>query len=280
MHRSAALVVILFLGACSKHKDDAPTPVRTAPWRASPAASASPRASQVVKYEIEPRGRARFELKARDATPRGELRVARGELEVDLLDLDKTRGSVEMDLASVSIDGDGDAGMDVQQSQQAQAWLDVGQDRPEAARERVRWAKFTIRSIDHPSASAANEGRILKKGALPILADAGDAGDAPREVRSVDLVATGDLELHGFRVTRSVKLRALFEYAAPAVVGARPRKILIQTRSPFVVTLQMHDIKPRDSAGVFLAEGMKLLGSKVGTDARVSLDLAAIDKTR
>lgn len=276
-----AAPLLVALAGCSKHHDEAPAPVHTAPWRATPAASAVQHGSLVVKYELVPHGVARFELKAKDATPRGELRVARGELAVDLMDLPRTRGTVEMDLASVAMDGDGDAGVDIQLSQQAQGWLDVGADRPEAARERLRWARFTIRSIDHASADAAHEGRVAKKGTLPALAeDAGDAATDTREVRSVDLDATGDLELHGFRVQRTARLRALFEYAAPAVAGARPVRILIQTRAPLVVSLAVHDIKPRDSNGVLLAEGMKLLGSKVGKDARVSLDLAAVPKMR
>ncbi len=283
MRHLVAVATILALSACSKHRDDAPAPLHTAPWRASPVTSGAPHASDVVAYAIESRGSARFELKAHDATPRGELRVARGELSVDLMDLAKTRGHVEMDLGSVAIDAEGDGGRDVQQSQVAQDWLDVGQDRPEAARERVRWARFTIRSVDHASADAADRGHVVKRGSLPALGDtedAGDAGNQAREVRSVDLIANGDLELHGFRVERSLKLRALFEYAAPAVAGARPQRIVIQTRSPFVVSLQVHDIKPRDAKGVFVAEGMKLLGSKIGKDARVSLELAAVPKMR
>ncbi|MEB2313135.1 MAG: hypothetical protein OZ921_18640 [Sorangiineae bacterium] len=288
MRRAVLLAVVLSLSACSRPDDPGPAPARTAPWRATPTASVAARASRTVAFTIETRGRARFELPAREATPQGELRVARGRLTVDLLDLSKTRGTVELDVASITMLGDdaADAGVTAQRSQAAQAWLDVGADRPEAVRERLRWARFTILSIEQPSALAAHQGRVVRsppepRDAEPRAPEGGgaDGGDAappsPAEIRAVDLTATGELELHGFRVRHDVRLRALFEYAARAEASAIPERLVIETRAPIVIPLQVHDIKPRNAAGVSLAEDAKLLGVQVGKSARVSLELAA-----
>jgi len=275
---SLVIAVCLALGACSKH-DKAPAPVHTAPWRAAPAPSAA-RPSLAARYIIRPRGRASFTLKAKKATPSGALRVARGELRVDLLDLSKTRGTVGMDLASVVMDEDADAGDAEGPTRQARNWLDVGDNVPEAERARQRWASFRIESIDHTTADAAYEGRRVKASELTPdaghSADAGEGGAPAGEIRRVDLTATGKLLLHGYQAEQRVRLRALFEFPGKAGPAVRPQRIVLRSLRPLRVALAAHDIKPRDSEGVFVSEGMKLLGVSVGRQARVSLDLTAL----
>lgn len=282
MRRLLLVAAAVALAACSKH-DKSPAPAHTAPWHARPAPSAA-RPSLVVRYTIDPRGSASFTLKAKKATPRGTLRVARGTLQVDLLDLTKTRGTVSMDLGSVLMDADAgvDAG-DQDPTDQAKNWLDVGDNVPEAERARQRWATFHIESIDHATADAAYEGRRAKPsalspdgGAVAETPDAGDGGAAPPEIRSVDLTATGRLFVHGFEAHHSVRLRALFEFAGKAGPGARPERIVIRSLHPLALPLAAYGIKPRDSAGIFVSEGMKLLGVSVGREALISLDLSAV----
>lgn len=281
MRRTLLVAAALALAACSKH-DKAAAPVHTAPWRAKPPPSAQ--ASLVARYSIERHGSASFTLKAKKATPSGRLRVARGELSVDLLDLSKTRGTVSMDLASVSMAPGGDAGDSEEPTRQARDWFGVGDSVPEAERARLRWASFHIEAIDHTTADAAYEGRRVKSSELfpdggPGAADAADAGPAPHEIRRVDLTATGKLLVHGFEAKHSVRLRALFEFAGKAGPDARPTRIVVRTLHPFRISLAAHDIKPRDSQGIFVAEGMKLLGVSVGRTARISLDLDAVPAT-
>ncbi len=292
MRRTVLLAAALTLAACSKH-DKAAAPAHSAPWRAKPAPSAVARASLMVRYAIEPRGRASFTLKAKKGAPSGALRVARGTLEVDLLDLSKTRGTVGMDLASVQMDaadpgvapGPGTAAADLEDpSRQAKDWLAVGDNVPEAERARQRWASFRIESIDHTSASAAYLGRRVKASELspdagvtePEAGDAGDAGAPRHEIRAVDLVATGKLLVHGVEAEHTVQLRALFDFPGKPGPKLRPSRIALRTRHPLALSLAAHDIKPRDSEGVFVAEGMKLLGVSVGRTARISLDLTAV----
>ncbi len=282
MRRALLVVAVLTLAACSKKHDKSAAPVHSAPWRAHPAPSAA-RPSLAVRYAIEPRGSATFTLKAKKAAPSGALRVARGELQVDLLDLTKTRGTVSMDLASVLMDADADAGDAEEPTRQAKNWLDVGDNVPEAERARGRWATFHIESIEQPTADAAWEGRRVKAselspdgGAPAESADAGDGGVSPGEVRSVDLTAKGRLLVHGFEANHSVRLRVLFEFPGKAGPGIHPERIVVRTLHPLRLPLAAYGIKPRDSAGVFVSEGMKLLGVSVGHNALISLDLSAI----
>jgi hypothetical protein len=265
------------VAGCSR--DEASKPVPTAPWPAS-STSAGPtaRAAALVRYVIEPQARASFVLKGRDAAPSGRLRVARGELEIDVFDLSRTRGQIAMDLASIVLD-DASAELARSYTRRAQNWLDVGSSRPEAERERLRWARFSITSIEKLSAEAAHDGKLEKRPQRPD----GGGGDAgidgglveSIEVRAVTLSARGELVLHDRKVEQVLELRALFHYAAPAAAGSKPTRMTIQTRRPFVVSLTAHDIKPRDDTGVFVAQDMKLLGREVGHNAQVELEVSA-----
>jgi hypothetical protein len=234
---------IALVAACSRQE---PPPVRrTAPWpAAAPVQSAAlPQAqSRRARYAFEPRGEARFELPARQATPRGRARVVRGSVEVDLGDLPATRGTLEVDLGSILMDGEGDAGDSSHAyTNRALDWLDIGASRPEALRERMRWARFTLLRVEDASSRAAEDGK------------------------EVSLTVVGELELHGYRVERTAELRVTFE---------RDR-MLIRTAKPVPVSLRVHDVQPRDPQGAHVSSELGLLGSQVGTEAHVELDLAA-----
>lgn len=271
----SGLSSLAFALACSRDKPPPPSP--TEPWPAGSSSAPAARAASLrARFSIDPVATASFVLKGRDAAPSGKLRVARGQLDVNLLDLSRTRGMLAFDLASVSMEGES-----VEQvrtyTRTAQNWLDLGSNRPEAERERLRWAEFAIESIEKLSAEAAHEGKLARRGGAPSLApqDAGgetaDAGDGGREdtteVRVVTLTARGPLTLHGHRIEQSLDVRALFHYSVPATPGALPTRIAIQSRRPLVLALNAHDIKPRNESGVFIARDMKLLSREVGQNA-------------
>lgn len=268
------LALALALDACSKPE---PPPVeRKEPWLANPPDA---RAALLVKYVVSERCEAKVELKAKEATPRGTFRVCRGELEVNLTDLTASRGTLAVDVASIELKGDGDAGRSEERTQDAQNWLDVGASRPEADRERLRWAVFTITSLtdaSSPSAHAGRRERAEPDAEEPAALPEDDAGAERRaERRSVTLTARGHLLLHRVRVDVEVPIRIAFHYGERATADAVPERLALTTRRPVVVSLAAHDIKPRDSSGVFQAQGMKLIGTKVGADARVTLSATA-----
>lgn len=269
MRRFAVVLPVLSAAlACSK--TEPPPPERTEPWPAPQVASSAVGSStptQTARYRLDDRCALALELPAKQATPRGVVRVARGELDVDLMNLERTRGTIEIDVASIAMEAGGDGGSS-DWDEEARAWLDVGTRRPESERERLRWATFSITSVSEPSASAAHEGKRVKlasDGGADATSDAAPVG----EQRAVTATATGQLALHGFRVERSLRVRAIFRYAAPAVPGAVPGELRLELVRPFSVSLMAHDIKPRDPAGVFVAQKTKLLGVQVGREARV-----------
>lgn len=265
------LAVAALSSACSKKK--AQETERTEPWRVD-GVEAGP--DLVARYVIEPRCEASLELKAKEATPRGAFRVCRGELDVDLSDLAKSHGSLAVDLGSIEMQGEGDAGRSDEYTSEAEDWLDIGASRPEAERERLRWATFTLASVDELGADSAHGGKLVRGGSSDdVPAAESDAGDAKRERRLVALRAKGTLLVHGVRVDVTVPMHVVFEYAGRAAADQRPERLSLETRRPVTVSLQAHDVKPRNSAGVFLAEGVKLLGTKVGREARVSLSAEA-----
>src|SRR5262249_4454344 len=156
-------------------------------------------------------------------------------------------------LASISMDTD-DPEQRHRYTVQAQNWLDLGSSRPEAERERLRWARFEIKSVSSPSgARGLHEGHRARvepsadagRPAPALLsADASVAGGGTiPEVRSLALDASGDLTVHGIRTQQTVGLRVDAYYPGPATPGMRPERIVIRTRRPFVVPLDVHDIK-------------------------------------
>ncbi len=270
----AVPLAFVVLTACSKKEP--PPPERTEPWPASQSSTRAEAPSRIVKYVIDTSGTAKLRLKAKEATPTGRLRVARGELDVDLADLSRTRGSVSMDIASVVMD-ESEEQSSAQLSQQARNWLDVGSSRPEAERERLRWATFEITSIEDASASTPDDGKRVRLEPPDAGNDGGEPTDAAArpEGRAVTLKARGRLTLHGFRVEREIPLRVVFTWKGSPSSEEPPTAISIETRRAFPVALRAHDITARNAAGTPLAEDAKLIGVRVGREARVELSLSA-----
>ena len=254
------------LAACSRPHSDPPAP--SAPWPAEVRPSTP---SLPVRFAVASHGTARFTT-GRDG-PAGELRVARGQLKIDLMNLMATRGTIEMDVGSVRVLADGE--VDRAASAQAQCWFDVGPSRPESERERVRWARFTIDEVTESSVKAAHEAPRAHHPAAGAAGVAGAPGVLPAEVRTATLTAQGRLQLHGVRVELAPRLRLGFEYEAPAVAGAVPKGVQIATVGSFPVSLKAHDIQPRDAAGRLLAGELLEYKKIMGREARVSLDLRA-----
>jgi hypothetical protein len=52
-----------------------------------------------------------------------------------------------------------------------------------------------------------------------------------------------------------------------------PKSLVIRSRGRLVVTLGVHDIRPRDARGVLVARELALLGENVGREAKVTFEL-------
>jgi hypothetical protein len=101
------------------------------------------------------------------------------------------------------------------------------------------------------------------------------AGAEADETRTVDLDARGRLLLHGYEVELRVPVSLCFHYQGPPKAGQGPTRVDITTRSTVKVSLDAHDIKPRDPTGNLLPRDLRLLGTRIGREASVSASLTA-----
>jgi hypothetical protein len=263
-------VAVTLAGACTRTK---PAPAgRTEPWAAPP--SASSYRSAPLRLDIAERAETSFVLTAKEGRVEGTFRVARGELRTDLRDLGRTRGTVSVDLASVMVQGADRE--DRLAAETAQNWLGVGASVPETAREKYRWARFDLDRVENLSARTPQHGRRPPRAPPDSTAGVESVPEAgAEEMRTVDLDAQGKLLLHGYEVELRVPVSLCFHYPGPPKVGQAPTRVDIATRAAVAVSLDAHDIKPRDPAGNLLPRDLRLLGTRIGREASVSMRATA-----
>lgn len=249
--RVLAFPLLIFL-ACSREEK---RPERTEPW---PAASAAPSGSARptlgrARYDLAT-AEVTFELPAKLASPRGRLPGATGSFDIDLENPERSSGNVRLDLGLIELDGAEHDGGAADATRRALEWLELGAGVAAESRETRRFAAFALRGVD----GAEGKSRVF-----------GERRDGkhPR----LDGTAFGELSLHGVRVPARVAVSLEIE---PGTSGAAPpSRLVIRSRAPLVVSLSVHDIRPRDERGVLVARELSLLGESVGRDAKVSFAL-------
>ena len=249
--RVLAFPLLVFL-ACSREEK---RPERTEPWpaaSATPSSSARP-AARRVHYEVESAD-VTFELPAKLASPRGRFPGAKGHFEIDLENPERSSGSVRIDLALVELDDAGSDGGAAEATRRALEWLELGSEVPEMERETQRFATFVLRGVEGAEGKSA------------LFRERRD-GHRPR----LDGTAFGDLSLHGVRAP--ARLPVSLEIEPAKSPDEAPARLVIRSRAPLVVSLGVHDIRPRDARGVLVARELTLLGENVGRDAKVSVVL-------
>jgi hypothetical protein len=236
-----------------------PKPERTAPWpaSASPSASAAPLVRK-LHYTLG-RGDVSFELPARAGNPRGKLPHPSGDLDVDLDDLSRTRGSVSFDLRQLVVTG-ASAETDPANTARALAWLELGPGVNGDRRELAAAATFSIDSLD---------------AGHPVAAPSGDRPASRRELESHWSVR-GQLSLHGVRAPLTAEVNLLL-VPGPDPAGP-PAELVIRSKKPLVVSLGTHDIRPRNERGVPIAKDLALIGDKVGAEAKLSFELVFVPR--
>ena len=252
----------LSLAACEK-KDD---PKALAPAASSLAPSVAAPTSMVVKLKIDAKGSAKIEMPAPKEQIKAQTSVAAGHLDVDLMDLTQTRGEVKVDLTSLKTSTFGDVSKDGTQTMHALTWLEVGDAEkgklPDDVKAQNKYAVFAIRSID-----GVAEKNLSKVAAVT---------EGGTDVRSVALVAHGELLLHGRKVNKDVPLTVKISHVAGASATDKPKSIAIVTKEPLKVTLAEHEVRPRDDVGKIAKAAFSLIGTKVAETASISLDFVAL----
>ncbi len=284
MRLLAALALLVASSGC-KEPPEPPQP--TEPWPAPPvsapaAPSAAPSSTAAEEappeeprplrtYRIQPGSMMQVTLPAKEAKPTGTFRIVRGQVELDLLELRRSRGIIEIDLGSVLMQGDNER-QERERTSRARDWLNLGASRPDAELERSRFARFVVSGIEELSHEAPHLGRRL-----PPLAPESPASDSPGgERRRVTAKVTGALEVNGFRVQRSAAVQLDFHYDVPATPGLPPSEIQLSSRAPVSIPLADHEIQPRDTHGRLVSADLELMGRLVGRSARVAFQLVAV----
>jgi hypothetical protein len=250
-----------------------PAEKRSEPWPAPAVSSARAPASALVDYELESRQRIDFELQTRSTKIVGFFPVVRGKLELDLLHLERTRGTVEVDLGAVRITA-GDERDEREQSATAMNWLNLGSSIPEATRSGRRWASFEISEIFQVSAQAAHEGRVQprEENAGRGETDA-DTGASAGESRQVLAKVRGPFSMNQRRTSQDLNVSISFDYSAAATPGFPPATLRVESARALGIPLEAFGVEPRNAVGVVIASDRKLLGSTVGRVAKVSFVL-------
>jgi hypothetical protein len=179
--------------------------------------------------------------------------VTSGRLWVDTHDLGATRAAMTFDLASLVVDGEASespvalSGASAPSlTEQSLNWLQLGSETTIATRPELRYARFALLSLGsagHDDAAEAPTVTASRPGAI---------------ARRVRLRATGELELHGYRLPCTASLVATFEWAA-SELDAPPRRIELATTEPVGIDLLDHGVTPRDARGEILADSLAAL---------------------
>jgi polyisoprenoid-binding protein YceI len=271
----AIIAAVALLAGCSKDEPK-PDPAATKPavgasapavplasvalvssGAASAVASALP--AGAVRFAIDPKSKTSIDMPAPKEHIKAKTEAAAGTFTVDPTNLAASRGEVKVDLTTLTTYTFGDKDKDATQTEHARTWLEAVVDGK--TNDTMRWATFTIRSLDGLSATDASKVTPTKEGA--------------DDVRVVTLTAKGTFAVHGKTADKEVPLEVRLHYPSGAAPDSKPTKIDIKSKAPMRITLADHDVKPRDSFGKIASRAFDLLGTKVANVADVSMDLSA-----
>jgi hypothetical protein len=255
---SALLVLASFVTGCSKGSTDG---AALAPSASGLEKSVAAPSSKLVKMTIDPKGKTSIDMPGPKEHIKADTSAAGGNVDVDLMNVPNTRGEIKVDLQTIETHTFGNED-DKAQTEHARTWLEAA---PKLAPEVVaanRYAVFAIRSVENAS--------IVDLTKAPFA-----PGKDGKQEKKVSATVKGEFLVHGHKVDKSVDVDVTFVYPPNAKSDDAPERILIQSKNPLVVTLDEHDIKPRDNGGKIAKAAFNLLGTKVADTASVSIDLAA-----
>jgi hypothetical protein len=206
----------------------------------------------------------KIEIPAPLETTKAQISGVKGMLDVDMADLTKTLGTLEVDLTGIKGYSFTDQEKNDTQTEHMRNWFEIGEDVNAATREKNQWAKFTITKIVKADPAS--------------VAKASTFSDELGTGHRFKIIAVGDFTVHGITKPKTVELDAtLYDLKeGNAMFKDAQRVLMLRTAKPFIVSLKEHDVKPRDTGGKFLSTALKVVGLKLGDDAQVSLDLRAI----
>ena len=184
---------------------------------------------------------------------------ARGELFVNLMNIEKTTGLLRVDLDKLSIykqsrdDSEGEYGEEQKhekQNKDMRVWFQISDDAPKEQREKFRWVEFKISKVTGASTR--------------------DVTKLSGNERKVTAQVSGDFLLHGRKTQKTIDAELVFSF-----VGEQPKGLAIKTKKPFDVGLEEHDVHPRKAFDQLADKTLDALGAKVAKVAKVEIDATA-----
>ena len=239
--------------------------VQLAPVASSLAAAVPlPPGATVKKFVVDAASKTSIEMEAPKEKIKATTSGGTGTLDIDLANIQASRGDVKMDLSTLTTSSFTDPDRNKAQTTHARTWLEVadGEDGKldEKVKEANRYAVYAIRSVENPSANDVTK-----------LAPTKEGND---DVRTVTVTTKGELLIHGHKVERDAELEVKFLYDAGAPAD-KPKAVAVTSKKPFRVVLAEHDVKPRDGFGKIAKGSFHLLGTKVADNADIALDVRA-----
>jgi hypothetical protein len=243
---------------CSKGSADG---AALAPSASALAKSVAAPSSKLVKMTIDAKGKTSIDMPGPNEHITADTSAAGGNVDVDLMNVPNTRGEIKVDLQTLETHTFGNED-DKAQTEHARTWLEAA---PKLAPDVVaanRYAVFAIRTVENAS--------IVDLTKAPLA-----PGADGKQEKKVTATVKGEFLVHGHKVDKSVDVDVTFVYPPNAKIDDVPERVLIKSKTPLVVTLDEHDIKPRDNGGKIAKAAFKLLHTKVADTASVSIDIAA-----
>jgi YceI-like domain len=239
-------VSVAALAGCGNENTVAPAPSASAL-----APSVAQESKTLAKLSIDPSGTAMFDMKAPLENIKGTVKGFGGDIEVELADLTKSRGTITIDVTTLETRTFGEEGKDQTQTEHARTWMEVGPNTAAEKKKQFMTATYAIREVTN--VSQAN-----------VTTMTGDS-------RNVTLTTKGDFLLHGRSVALSLDLSCAFQFEGDKLKG-----VAIKSAKPATVNLKAHAIEARDNAGeAVIAKTLELFGKKVADDAMVTFEVMA-----
>jgi len=254
------IAAMLLSAACDKGSSAGS--VELAPSASALAPSVAAPTSMAVKMKVDAKGHTEIDMPGPNEHIKADTSASMGSIDVDLMNIPATRGEVKVDLQSLNLKTFDDKEKNKSQTEHAQTWLEAAPKLKPEIVEPNRYAVFAIRSVDNAS--------VVDLTKAPLA-----PGKDGKQQKVVTATVKGEFLVHQHKKDKSVDVEITFIYPAAAKPADKPESMTIKTKSPLVVTLDEHDIKPRDNTGVIAKEAFKLLGTKVADTASVTFEFNA-----
>jgi hypothetical protein len=252
--RILTLIAVMALAGCSKEESVDPAPTAAA------LEAAKPKSIQAAALEIsKDSSQVSFVMDAPLEKIRGKLiGTTTGTIQVDPSDITRSNGLIRIDIGDIELfqtvaDDNGRFGDEKKsevQNQHARAWLEISDDTPPAIRRENQVVEYKIDEVQDVSVK--------------------DLTRLTGPTRTVTARVTGDLRLHRRKVKKSARVEVTFRYA-----GDRLESATFKTVEPVMVSLDEHDVRPREAFGKLAQKTLAALSPKVAKEAQVSFALQA-----